>query len=604
MPDRLPFQENKLIRLLLTFGFIFFISGISITYAQGNDLSSEILELKENARSLRIQGDYTAAREELNQAISLINEKVNQQQVAELFNKLGVLGIYEYKFPEALSSLQTALTIYRELEDEEGIAECLNNIGAIHFSLSNYQQAKENYKQNLKIREAGSDLHKLGVAYNNLGVVFNRLNYLDSALYYFHLGQGIWEALDDTTGIGVTLNLIGGTLRDQGELEGALTVKIESLMMFKSSSETSFINIEIVTAEIGHILSMLERYEETIDKCKDLCFSRHGLHSLSSGKKCCYVLYESYSYLENYPKALKAYKKYILLKDSILGTQAVQEITKLELNYAFEQISQADSLRFESERQLQQERINRQRTGLFAVVGILFLLGLLIVVILRGKKRSDELLLNILPAAIAKELKTTGKSQPKKYESVSVIFADIKGFTKISEKLSPEQLLKEINVYFTAFDQIMEKYKVEKIKTIGDCYMAVSGLPEERDDHALHAVNAALEMQNFVRTQQNTQKAKNEPFFEIRIGIHSGPVVAGIVGTKKFQYDIWGDTVNTANRLETNCEPGKVNISEDTYQLVKNSFECSYRGKIETKGKGAISMYYVRSLLEPNVNTK
>lgn len=601
MPYRLPFQENEPIRLLLTVGFIFFISGISITYAQDNDLSSEILELKENARSHRIQGEYVAARTELNQALSLTDNNTEKSLIADLHNKLGVLGIYEYKFPEALSSLQTALTIYRELEDEEGIAECLNNMASIHMSLNNYAQAKENYKQSLKIREKGSDFRKLGIAYNNLGLVYNRMNKPDSALYYFHLGQGIWEALNDSIGIGITLNLIGGTLRDQGELEGALTVKRESLMMFKSSSETSLINIEMATAEMGQILSMLERYDKSIDKCKDLCFSMHGLHSLSSGKKCCYVLYESYSYLENYPKALKAYKKYILLKDSILGTQAVQEITKLELNYAFEQISQADSLRFESERQLQQERINRQRTGLFTVVGILFLLGVLTVVILRGKKRSEELLLNILPAAIAKELKLTGKSQPKKYESVSVIFADIKGFTEISEKLSPEELLKEINVYFTAFDQIMEKYQVEKIKTIGDCYMAVSGLPEERDDHALRAVNAAIEMQNFVRTQQNAQKAKNEPFFEIRIGIHSGPVVAGIVGTNKFQYDIWGDTVNTANRLETNCETGKVNISEATYLLVKNSFDCNYRGKVETKGKGSISMYYVDSLSKSKV---
>ncbi len=604
MPDRLPFQENKLIRLLLTFGFIFFISGISITYAQGNDLSSEILELKENARSLRIQGDYTAAREELNQAISLINEKVNQQQVAELFNKLGVLGIYEYKFPEALSSLQTALTIYRELEDEEGIAECLNNMASIHLYMNNYSQAKTTYRQSLKIRKKGSDFRKLGIALNNLGLVFNRMNELDSALYYFHLAQGEWEALDDSVGIGVTLNHIGRTLRKQGELNGALKTFKESLKMLSSNLETSAGNIEFVTADIGMALSMLGRNEEAISWCEDLCFGIKGPTFLSAGRDCCNVLYQAYQSLGSYSKSLKAFKKYTEFKDSILATQTIQEVTKLELNYTFDQIHRADSLRFESERQLQQERINRQRTGLFAGVGILFLLGLLIVVILRGKKRSDELLLNILPAAIAKELKTTGKSQPKKYESVSVIFADIKGFTKISEKLSPEQLLKEINVYFTAFDQIMEKYKVEKIKTIGDCYMAVSGLPEERDDHALHAVNAALEMQNFVRTQQNTQKAKNEPFFEIRIGIHSGPVVAGIVGTKKFQYDIWGDTVNTANRLETNCEPGKVNISEDTYQLVKNSFECSYRGKIETKGKGAISMYYVRSLLEPNVNTK
>ncbi|TVQ44022.1 MAG: hypothetical protein EA362_10695 [Saprospirales bacterium] len=584
--------KKSILLLSMVWGF-FFIVGTNHCFSQADDFKSTISDFKKNAETLRVMGDYSSAREVLYEALDLANEQEERGTIARIHNQLGVLGIYEYKFPEALSSLQKALTIYRDLDDPEGIAECLNNIAAIHMSMNNYSQAKENYQQNLKIREGGSDFRKLGIAYNNLGVVFNRLDNLDSALYYLHLGQGIWEVLDDSVGIGVTLNLIGGILRDQGELEGALNVKKESLMMLKSSSKTSLINIEIVTSEIGHILSMLGRNEELIDKCEDLCFNIDRLNSLSSGQKCCNVLYQAYSNLANYPKALKAYKRYSQFKDSILGTQAVQQITKLELNYAFEQISRADSLRFQSEKQLQQERINRQRTGLFAVGGILFLLGLLTVVILRAKKRSEELLLNILPAEIAKELKQTGKAQPRKYESVSVIFADIKGFTQISEKLSPEKLLEEINIYFTAFDQIMEKYQIEKIKTIGDCYMSVSGLPELRDDHALRAVKAALEMQDFVRAQQTVKKVKNEPFFEIRIGIHSGPVVAGIVGTKKFQYDIWGDTVNTANRLETNCEVGKVNISEVTYELVKNHFDFSYRGKIETKGKGSISMYYI-----------
>lgn len=584
--------KKSILLLSMVWGF-FFIVGTNHCFSQADDFKSTISDFKKNAETLRVMGDYSSAREVLYEALDLANEQEERGTIARIHNQLGVLGIYEYKFPEALSSLQKALTIYRDLDDPEGIAECLNNIAAIHMSMNNYSQAKENYQQNLKIREGGSDFRKLGIAYNNLGLVYNRLNELDTALFYYHLGQGIWEALEDSIGIGVTLDHIGRTLRDQGELEGALKIIKESLKMLSTNPERSYGSIEFVTSEIGLILTMLGRNEEAVTWCEELCFGEEGAIRLSAGRDCCNVLYQAFKALGNYPNSLKAYKKYTEFKDSIMGTQVVQEITKLELNYAFDQVHRADSLRFESERQLQQERINKQKMGLLTVGGILLLLGFLVIVILREKKRSEKLLLNILPAAVAKQLKQKGKSQPKKYDSVSVIFADIKGFTQISENLSPEELLKEINIYFTAFDLIMDKYSIEKIKTIGDCYMAVSGLPVEKDDHAVRAVHAAKDMQSFVKEMKISNLSTNKTVFEIRIGIHSGPAVAGIVGTRKFQYDIWGDTVNTANRLETNCEVGKVNISEVTYELVKNYFDFSYRGKIETKGKGNISMYYL-----------
>lgn len=209
------------------------------------------------------------------------------------------------------------------------------------------------------------------------------------------------------------------------------------------------------------------------------------------------------------------------------------------------------------------------------------------------KKKSDDLLLNILPEEIADELKISGKAEAKQYNPVTVLFTDFVGFTTISEQLTPAELVAEIHKNFTAFDAIMEQNGLEKIKTIGDAYLAVCGLPNKTDDHAQRVVRAAMEIIEYM----------NEPGhkFQIRIGINTGPVIAGIVGVKKYAYDIWGDTVNTAARMEQNSDPGRINISGSTYALIKEEFFCEHRGKIQAKNKGEVDMYFVeRSLAKDN----
>jgi class 3 adenylate cyclase len=203
------------------------------------------------------------------------------------------------------------------------------------------------------------------------------------------------------------------------------------------------------------------------------------------------------------------------------------------------------------------------------------------------KKKSDDLLLNILPAEVANELKEKGEAEAKMFDHVSVLFTDFVNFTQMSERMSPQQLVAQLHENFKAFDEIMERNGLEKIKTIGDAYLAVSGMPVANERHAYNAVKAGLEIVAFIRDQHLDSR------FEVRVGIHSGPLVAGIVGVKKFAYDIWGDTVNTASRMESSGEAGKVNVSESTYELVKNDFTFIHRGKIDAKHKGAIDMYFV-----------
>ncbi|MBL4585516.1 MAG: adenylate/guanylate cyclase domain-containing protein [Flavobacteriales bacterium] len=211
------------------------------------------------------------------------------------------------------------------------------------------------------------------------------------------------------------------------------------------------------------------------------------------------------------------------------------------------------------------------------------------------KQNSDDLLLNILPSEIAEEMKTTGVTKAKAYTMVTVMFTDFKGFTNVSQKVSAELLVDEIHHCFSAFDHIIQKYRIEKIKTIGDAYLCASGLPVTNYTHATDMVKAAFEIRDFMIQRKKEKLAKGEIPFELRIGLHTGPVVAGIVGVRKFQYDIWGDTVNTANRMESNCEAGKVNISQSTYELLVDESDLTFegRGKIEAKGKGELEMYFV-----------
>ena len=212
------------------------------------------------------------------------------------------------------------------------------------------------------------------------------------------------------------------------------------------------------------------------------------------------------------------------------------------------------------------------------------------------KKKSDSLLLNILPETMAEQLKRYGKTRPQRFEQVTVMFTDFVDFTRISEKMSPNDLVEELGRYFAEFDRIIEKHNIEKIKTIGDSYMCAGGLPTPDGDHVINVIRAALDIRDYMRRVKEEKEALGQEYFAIRIGIHSGPVVAGVVGLKKFAYDIWGDTVNTASRMEMHCEPWQINISGDTLNLLADNIDYTHRGKVEAKSKGHIDMYYVNSL--------
>mgnify|MGYP002861159111 CR=1 FL=1 len=302
------------------------------------------------------------------------------------------------------------------------------------------------------------------------------------------------------------------------------------------------------------------------------------------------------------------YKTRTRLLESLSEAQMVDSIIKGRQ----EREIQAQRARL-AEAELASQKSETMRNGLLLVVAFVLVLAGLFYMRYRAKrktaddlskknkiieeerKRSDELLLNILPAAIAQELKTKNKVAARRYEQATVMFVDFTGFTRLSELLTPESLVAELDYCFTNFDHIIGKYRIEKIKTVGDAYICASGLSDQNASPS-DMVKAALEIQDFLQFLKVQHLNQSLPYFEARVGIHTGPVVAGVVGEKKFAYDIWGDTVNLAARMEETCEPGRVNVSEDTYWLAKYEFEWLDRGKIAAKNKGMIDMFYVTGI--------
>jgi len=209
------------------------------------------------------------------------------------------------------------------------------------------------------------------------------------------------------------------------------------------------------------------------------------------------------------------------------------------------------------------------------------------------KTKSDELLLNILPAKIASELKERNEVEPRYYDAVTIMFTDFKGFTRLAEASEPRALINDLSQYFSAFDEIIERHNLEKLKTIGDAYMCAGGLPEENRTHPVDACLAALEIQEFMARVNRQREKMRMPPWELRIGLHTGPVMAGVVGKKKFTYDIWGDAVNVAARMESSGEAGRISLSESIYQRVKDQFECEHRGEVDVKNKGLLDMYFL-----------
>ncbi len=566
----------------------------------------------------------------------VLAEKINYKSGLALALKNMGRGYYMTgEYVDAIKKWQAALDVFKQINDKKGEANILGNMGAVYFNKGDDAKSLELHLQSLKIAEEINDTLREVTQLNNIaGVYSNKRATYNKALEYFLRSYNLSRIIKDDYLIGMSSGNLGEIYYKMDQDSTALIHLFESAKAFEGTEDMPYAD-----NYIGRVYTHQKEYDKAIQKHMqayelskkldtrlDITQSLIGLGQAYSAKgenalaidayqrSIDYSIplnakaeqkdaYEGLSYVfkkqNDFSNAFKYQELLLAVKDTMYNIDTDKKLGSLEFAFNLEKKESQIKL-LNKDKEIQLRELQRQklvRNSFIGGFGVVLLFATVFFTqrnkISKEKKRSDELLLNILPEETAEELKATGTAKAKSFDLVSVLFTDFKNFTQASEILTPEELVAEINHCYSGFDRIITKYGIEKIKTIGDSYMCASGLPVVNFTHPFDVVTAGLEMVAFIEKNKEDRIAKGQPYFELRLGIHTGPVVAGIVGIKKFAYDIWGDTVNTASRMESSGHIGKVNISGSTYELVKDKFNCIHRGKIEAKNKGVIDMYFV-----------
>jgi len=564
---------------------------------------------------------------------------------ARAYKWMGMSYYYQGdKDVETLDNWLKSLKLFREINDKQGISNILGNIGALYDRSGDDVKSIEYSLQSLTIAEEQSDMFRIATVLQNIGVTYLRnLNKLHLSVQYFMRALPISEKFKDIPSIITIYANLGDVYLKLAKKESSV-LYIDSSFFYlkkglKASENVEIINTVYVLNNIGKTYTYIEKFDSAIAYQKlsvqlatklkaqqDIGKSALGLAStyLKNGNlemalkgflQAEPLLLEAHSFeeiIETYAGLKDSYVKkgdfgkafsYLTLetnyKDTLYNTENSKKVSNLQLNY---NISEKEKDIKVNELTIQKQKATRNAMA----IGILLLMVIAFVIyrnyrikvktniiLDKQKVQIENLMLNILPAEVAIELQEHGHATPRHYESVSVLFTDFKSFTSLSDKMSPQELIEELNDSFMAFDDIVENNQLEKIKTIGDAYMCAGGIPTPYESHLFNMINAGLEMQAFIKEKNEKRMAEGMPLWELRVGIHIGPVVAGVVGRKKYAYDIWGSTVNIASRMESNGAPGRVNISAGVYELVKEVYNCSHRGKISAKNVGEIDMYFV-----------
>lgn len=494
----------------------------------------------------------------------------------------------------------------RNLDDSLTQAGLLFTVGDIYIEMSQFDKALENYNHVLLFADELHDSTFRMMAYTGIGKTLSLTNKFSKAAEYLDKALSISKATNNSMNeIGI-LNDLGAVYLKLGDVDRALFYSSNSKILAEKNQNENF--LPRIYNTIGKIYSKKRNYSEAVNYLQKSILIAKKLNILADQRDAWFELSKIYEALKQPENALNAFRSYISLRDSVYNVDKARAMTSADMQFKFEAKQMADSIRqtltFDSKMQRQRAYTISSIIGL----GLVLLLSFFIYKgysrakksnaiiskaneeIIKEKLVSENLLLNIIPRDVADELKLTGKVKAKLFDNVTVLFTDFVNFTNTAEIRSPQELVEELDTCFKAFDEIAAKFNIEKIKTIGDAYLAVAGLPHANSHHAIDTVKAAIEMRNYMKARRKKMGALT---FEVRLGIHSGKVIAGIVGMKKFAYDVWGDTVNTAARMEQSSEIGMINISHETYKLIENKFVCSYRGEIEAKNKGKMKMYFI-----------
>lgn len=554
--------------------------------------------MNQKAIACMFTGAFEASVAELKDAIQIADSLNDTQLLNSCYGNIAGTYYQMGNYREALVHYDLVLANQIALKQELNMAKTLTNISNIYSDIGLHQLTRKYLWLAYTIRIYQGDKANIAHTAINLGSSYFDSGVLDSAWYFTRIAEQLCRENGNTKLLGLAVNNLGEIQAQHGNFQRAIGYFEKALKLRTDVGDViGTLSTKILLAnslmEIGKNEEAMPLLVDAFEEASDLGATR--LVNMSSN-----LLYNEYKKLRRFQDAIRMSDAFFDSKSKLNAEELSRIVIQQQLKSDFDQKT------FASERERQIESIKasqdiRQEQILRNVFVVAFIVALIIAFIILVQRnrikleqnRSQSLLLNILPFETAKELKVYGSAKARLYESATVLFTDFKEFTQWASVMQPQELVAELNHYFVSFDEIVAKHKVEKIKTIGDAYMAVGGVPEPNFAHASDVVSAALEIVEFVRKEKLKRVEQKLPYLEIRLGIHSGPLVAGVVGIHKFQYDVWGDTVNTASRMESSGEIGKVNISETTYELVKDQFKCEYRGEIGAKGKGKVKMYFV-----------
>ena len=578
-------------------------------------LESNAYEASEKLKILKnIAFEETDAEEIIRYSIRLINYAKEIDSIDFVYaGHLQLGNAYRLKsdLKKALENYFIALKITVNIKSKPKQAKVKIAIADAYSIMGDSKNAVSYYRNSINIlkNEKEIDLIDLASAQLNLGDEYYNQRKLDSALYYFSESGKLFKAANYEIGEAYNLGNVGLVYAEKGQNKNAEINLNKAIKVLVANED--YYPICVYLNAIADIYFEKNQTQKALQYANSSIYlaKKYGLkEQIGDGYLKLSSIYEKN---KSYKKSFELYKKHIVYRDSVKSVTGAQQIANQKAKYDSTLANEKAKFQLEK-KQTEVDLLNQQKKTkniiVIASVIALILIGFLASslyrrnkyvvktgkIIQKEKKRSDDLLKNILPDETAQELKEKGSVAAKKFDAVSVLFTDFKGFTKYSESLTPEKLVESIDFYFSKFDEIIEKHGLEKIKTVGDAYMCAGGLPFPSKDHAYKITLAALEIVDFVKKSMENlslEKAK----LEIRVGINTGSVVAGVVGTRKFAYDIWGDTVNVASRMESSGAVSKVNISESTYNLIKDNtaFTFEFRGEIEAKGKGKVNMYFV-----------
>lgn len=511
---------------------------------------------------------------------------------------LGNCYIYMNNTPLAIKYYLISLKESEKVNKIFEIARAKMGIGLVHFTLNNYPMAVDFFKSALSLNKILKSELQIARQQYLIGFSLISLNDFTTAKYYIDSSIKILNKYNDSLRIMECRLGLANIYKGQKKYDSAEVLYKSLIPQFIRIKE--WFPVANIYCSLSEIAFNKNQYQQAMKLVMEAKKYSDMVPNVVPKKNVSEILYKINWAIGRHKEAYIHLSRFNSLKDSIINLDFVSQISVAEATYNFEKEqanAKAEQERRESQYQAKLELENRKQKAL----GIFALLATLLVIVIvfayrwvsKQKQISEGLLLNILPKQTAEELKKHGKSLPKSHSGVSIMFCDIKNFSHIAELLSPEEVVEMLDYYFKNFDTIIEELGVEKIKTIGDAYMCCGGLHESEKDTEKRVINAAIKFLEFNNFIENEMLEKYGQAFYFRIGIHTGNVVSGVVGRKKFTYDIWGDAVNIAARMEQNSVPGRINISGETYELVKNDFNCEYRGKIAAKNKGEIDMYFV-----------